>query len=172
MVVTPVAQASEAILVGFHMKPLPDARTLADKEGVEIRTYRIIYAAIDDIRAAMLGLLEPEKKEISLGKAEVRKVFAIPRQGVIAGSYVLEGKVTRDAQVRVFRAGKEIFHGRVGSLKRFKDDVKEVDTGFECGIGIDGASDVAEGDTIEAFRVEEVARTSFAAERGAPAGAR
>jgi len=167
-----LAQASEAILVGFHCKPLADAKALADREGVEIRIYRIIYAAIDDIRAAMLGLLEPEKKEISLGKAEVRKVFAIPRQGVIAGSYVLEGKVTRDAQVRVFRAGKEIFHGRVGSLKRFKDDVKEVDTGFECGIGIDGASDVAEGDTIEAFRVEEVARTSFAAERGAPAGAR
>ncbi|MEO0081454.1 MAG: translation initiation factor IF-2 [candidate division WOR-3 bacterium] len=160
-----LAKASEAILVGFHMKPLPDARALAEKEDVEIRTYRIIYAAIDDIRAAMLGLLEPEKKEIPLGRAEVRKVFKIPRQGTVAGSYVTEGKVVRGSECRVFRQGKEIAHGRVTSLKRFKDDVKEVETGFECGIGIEGADDIAEGDVIELFCIEEVARTCFPSEQ-------
>lgn len=160
-----LAQASEAILVGFHIRPLPDARSLAEEEGVEIRTYRIIYAAIDDIRAAMLGLLEPEKKEVAVGKAEVRKVYNIPRQGIIAGSYVTQGKVTRDAEVRVFRGGKEIHRGRILSLKRFKDDVKEVETNYECGIGIEGLGDLAEGDVLELFRIEEVARTSFTGER-------
>ncbi len=161
-----LAQASEAILVGFHVKPLSDAKTLAEKEGVEIRTYRLIYSAIDDIRAAMLGLLEPEKKEVALGKAEVRKVYRIPKLGIIAGCYVSQGTVPRDAEVRVFRGGREIHRGRITSLKRFKDDVKEVETGFECGIGIEGLEDLAEGDQLEVFRIEEVARTSFASEQG------
>jgi translation initiation factor IF-2 len=155
-----LAQASEAIVVGFHVKPLADARLIADKEGIEIRTYRIIYAAIDDIRAAMLGLLEPEKKEASLGTAEVRQVFRIPRQGVVAGCYVTNGTVLRDALVRVMRQGKELFNGKVSSLKRFKDDVKEVEAGYECGVAIDGADDLAEGDTLEFYRIEEVERTA------------
>ncbi len=153
-----LAQASEAIIVGFHVKPLADARQLAEREGIEIRTYRIIYAAIDDIRAAMLGLLEPEKKEVSLGSAQVRQVFRIPKQGLIAGCYVTHGQVVRDARARIMRQGKEIYNGTIVSLKRFKDDVKEVDVGYECGIGIGGADDLAEGDTIEVYRVEEVRR--------------
>ncbi len=157
-----LAQASEAIIVGFHIRPLPDAKQLADKEGVEIRTYRIIYAALDDIRNAMLGLLEPEEKEIALGKAEVRKVFHIPRQGLVAGCYVQQGKITRDAMVRVQRNGQEIAAGRINSLKRFKDDVKEVETGYECGVGMDNITDVQENDVLEFYKVEQVARTEFA----------
>ncbi len=155
-----LAQASEAIIVGFHVKPLTDARQMADKEGIEIRTYRIIYAAIEDIRAAMLGMLEPEKKEVELGSAEVRQIIRVPKRGMIAGSYCTKGKVTRDALVRVMRLGKEIFNGKVTSLRRFKDDAKEVETGYECGIGIEGADELAEGDTLEFYKVEEVKRTS------------
>jgi translation initiation factor IF-2 len=155
-----LAQASEAIIVGFHVRPLSDARSLAEKEGIEIRTYRIIYAAIDDIRAAMLGLLEPEKKEVTLGRAEVRQVFRIPRQGAIAGSYVLDGTVSRDAMVRVMRGDKEIFSGKVSSLKRFKDDAKEVAAGYECGIGIENLDDVEVNDIFEFYKIEEVKRTA------------
>jgi translation initiation factor IF-2 len=155
-----LAQASEAIIVGFHVKPLTDAKQMADKEGIEIRTYRIIYAAIEDIRAAMLGMLEPEKKEVELGSAEVRQIIRVPKRGMIAGSYCTKGKVTRDALVRVMRLGKEIFNGKVTSLRRFKDDAKEVETGYECGIGIEGADELAEGDTLEFYKVEEVKRTS------------
>ncbi len=158
-----LAQASEGIIVGFHVKPLPDAKRLADKEGIEIRTYRIIYAAIDDIRAAMLGLLEPERREIEMGKAEVRRIFRIPRQGPIAGSFVTEGKVTHDCRVRVLRETKKVAEGSVASLRRFSDDVKEVDTGLECGIGLEGISDVEVGDTLELYRVEEVERTAASA---------
>lgn len=155
-----LAQASEAIIVGFHVRPLSDARSLAEKEGIEIRTYRIIYAAIDDIRAAMLGLLEPEKKEVTLGRAEVRQVFRIPRQGAIAGSYVLDGTVSRDAMVRVMRGDKEVFNGKVSSLKRFKDDAKEVAAGYECGIGIENLDDVEVNDIFEFYKIEEVKRTA------------
>ncbi|MBM3313096.1 translation initiation factor IF-2, partial [candidate division WOR-3 bacterium] len=154
-----LAQASEAIVVGFHVKPLADARQMAEKEGIEIRTYRIIYAAIEDIRAAMVGMLEPEKKEVEVGTAEVRQVFRLPKLGIVAGSYCLEGKVARDALVRVMRGGKQIFSGQVASLKRFRDDVKEVETGYECGIGIEGLDDLAEGDRLEFYQVEEVKRT-------------
>jgi len=154
-----LAQASEAIIVGFHVKPLTDAKQMADKEGIEIRTYRIIYAAIEDIRNAMLGMLEPEKKEVELGTAEVRQLFRVPKLGMIAGSYCTRGKIGRDAMVRVMRGGKEVYNGKVTSLKRFKDDVKEIETGYECGIGIEGADDLAEGDTLEFYKVEEVKRT-------------
>jgi translation initiation factor IF-2 len=155
-----LAQASEAIIVGFHVKPLTDAKQMADKEGIEIRTYRIIYAAIEDIRAAMLGMLEPEKKEVELGSADVRQIFRVPKLGTIAGSYCTRGKISRDAMVRVMRGGKEIYNGKITSLKRFKDDVKEVETGYECGIGIEGADELAEGDTLDFYKVEEVKRTS------------
>ncbi len=155
-----LAQASEAIIVGFHVKPLADARQQAEKEGIEIRTYRIIYAAIDDIRAAMLGLLEPEKKEVTLGRAEVRQLFRLPRGPVVAGCYVTEGKIVRDALARIIRQGKVILNSQVGSLRRFKDDVKEVDAGYECGVGVENALDVQVGDIIEAYCIEEVRRSS------------
>jgi translation initiation factor IF-2 len=155
-----LAKASEAIIVGFHVKPLVDARQMADNEGIEIRTYRIIYAAIEDIRNAMLGMLEPEEKEVELGSAEVRQIFRVPKLGMIAGSYCTKGKIGRDAMVRVMRDGKEVYHGKVTSLKRFKDDVKEVETGYECGVGIEGADELAEGDTLEFYKVEEVKRTA------------
>ncbi|MEO0114804.1 MAG: translation initiation factor IF-2 [candidate division WOR-3 bacterium] len=153
-----LAQASEAIVVGFHCEPLAEAEQLADQVGVEIRTYRIIYSAIDDIRAAMLGLLEPEKREKIIGKAVVRQVFVIPRVGTIAGCYVQEGKIERDAMARVFRQGEEIFVGKIISLKRFKQDVKEVEAGYECGVGIANLTDVQPEDILEVYKIEEVAR--------------
>ncbi|MEO0079254.1 MAG: translation initiation factor IF-2 [candidate division WOR-3 bacterium] len=154
-----LAQASEAIVVGFHVRPLADARQLAEKEGVEIRTYRLIYAALDDIRAAMVGMLEPEQKMVTVGRAEVRKIFNIPRQGIVAGCYVTEGKVLRQARVRVIREDQEIFDGAVASLRRFKDDVKEVEAGLECGVGIDKIEDLQPGDILEFYQLEEVKRT-------------
>ncbi|MEO0009439.1 MAG: translation initiation factor IF-2 [candidate division WOR-3 bacterium] len=153
-----LAQASEAIIVGFHVRPLADARQLAEREGVEIRTYKIIYAAIDDIRAAMLGMLEPEKKEVTIGRAEVRQVFSIPKQGLIAGSFVIEGKVVRGASVRVIRDNREIFSSEVISLRRFKEDVREVAAGYECGIGIRDITDLQAGDQLEFYVMEEVKR--------------
>jgi len=154
-----LACASEAVIVGFHTEPLAEASAMAEREGVEIRTYRIIYSAIDDIRAAMLGLLEPEKREKVIGKAVVRQVFVIPRVGTIAGCYVQEGKVEREAMARVFRQGEEIFVGKIISLKHFKEDVKEIDTGYECGIGIANLTDIQPDDILEVFKIEEVART-------------
>jgi translation initiation factor IF-2 len=154
-----LAQASEAIIVGFHVSALSDAATAAEREGVEIRTYRIIYDALDDVRSAMLGLLEPEKKEVKLGKAEVRQVFRIPRVGQILGCYITEGKLRRDAQVKVWR-DCEIFAGRITTLKRFKDDVREVETGYECGVGIENAPELQVGDILEAFITEEKPRTA------------
>ncbi|MGQ9708679.1 MAG: translation initiation factor IF-2 [bacterium] len=155
-----LAQASEAIIVGFHVRPLADARQLAEREGVEIRTYRIIYAAIDDIRAAMLGMLEPEKKEVALGRAEVRQVFSLSHQGLIAGSFIIEGKVVRGALTRVIRDNREIFTSEVVSLRRFRDDVKEVAAGYECGIGIKDIADLQVGDFLEFYQITEVKRTT------------
>lgn len=154
-----LAQASEAIIVGFHVRTLTDAKALADHEGVEIRTYRIIYAAIDDIRAAMLGLLEPEEREVDLGRAEVRKMFKLPKATVI-GCYVTEGKLVRDARVRVLHEDREVANTRVTSLRRFKDDVKEVDAGYECGVGLEESDEVQEGDILQFYTVEQVARAA------------
>lgn len=153
-----LACASEAVIVGFHTEPLAEASAMAEREGIEIRTYRIIYSAIDDIRAAMLGLLEPEKREKVIGKAVVRQVFVIPRVGTIAGAYVQEGKVEREAMARVFRNSEEIFVGKIISLKHFKEDVKEIDTGYECGIGIANLTDIQPEDLLEIFKIEEIAR--------------
>jgi translation initiation factor IF-2 len=153
-----LAEASEAVIVGYHINALPEATKVAEHAGVEIRLYRIIYGAIDDIRAAMLGLLEPEEKEVVIGKAEIRQVFTIPKLGLIVGCYVTEGKAIRNALVRVYRGNKEIFKSKIGSLKRFKDDVKEVETGFECGVGIENATDLVLNDILEIYRIEEVAR--------------
>ena len=153
-----LAHASEAIVVGFHVDALADAKTAAEAEGIEIRTYKIIYAALDDVRSAMLGLLEPEKKEVRIGKAEIRQVFRIPKVGQVLGCYVTEGKLKRDAQVKVLRVGKEIFAGKITTLKRFKDDVREVETGYECGVGIDNAPELEVGDILDAFITEETKR--------------
>ena len=153
-----LALTSNAIVVGFNVRPDAQARDLAEKEGVDVRLYRVIYDAIDDIRGALAGMLRPEQQENELGRAEVRALFRVPRAGVIAGCYVLEGNILRNARARVVRDGVIAYDGRISSLKRFKDDVREVAEGFECGIGIENFNDVKEGDIIEAYEVREVAR--------------
>jgi translation initiation factor IF-2 len=154
-----LAMASDAIIVGFNVRPSAGARELAEDEGVEIRTYKVIYDAIDDIKTRLSGLLKPEEREQILGEAEVRQTFRVPKLGLIAGSYVRSGTIPRNASVRLVRDGVIVYEGRIASLRRFKDDVGEVREGFECGIGLENFQDVKEGDVIEAFRVDEVARS-------------
>src|SRR5213596_4071267 len=159
-----LARASGAIIVGFHVRPDSNARAAADRERVEIRTYRIIYEAVEEVKLAMEGLLAPEKKEVVLGEAEVRQIFKIAKIGTIAGCFVRSGVIPRTGRVRVIRDGVEVYDGTLSSLKRFKDDVREVREGFECGIGIENFNDVKVGDLIESYRIEEVARSLSAAE--------
>lgn len=154
-----MASASDAIIIGFNVRPTPSAKVLADREKVDIRKYNIIYRAQEDIQKAMEGMLSPEYKEQDIGKAEVREIFKVPKVGIVAGCYMLEGVVHRNSQVRVVRDAIEIFQGTINSLKRFKDDVKEVAAGFECGIGIEKCNDLKEGDVLEIFETVEVART-------------
>jgi len=154
-----LASASNAIVLGFNVKPEPKATIQAQTDGVDVRTYNVIYEAINDVRAALSGLLEPEIREVALGKAQVRQLFPISKVGTILGSYVLEGKITRAARVRVKRDGALVGEGTINSLKRFKDDVREVLQGLECGIGVEGVSGIQVGDVIEAYTTEEVART-------------
>jgi translation initiation factor IF-2 len=153
-----LAMASGAIVVGFNVRPDAQARELSDREGVDVRLYRVIYDAIDDIRGALSGMLKPEEKETEHGRAEVRALFRVPKVGVIAGCYVVQGAIGRNSRARVVRDGIVVYDGRIGSLKRFKDDVRDVAEGFECGIGIENFNDVKEGDVIEAYEVREVAR--------------
>ena len=153
-----LASTSDAVIIGFNVRPSSAVQAMADRDGVEIRTYRIIYEIIDDIEAAMKGMLDPVFKEVILGKVEVRNTFKVPGVGTVAGAYVMEGKVTRNAQVRLLRDGIVIHEGVISSLKRFKDDAKEVQSGFECGIGIEKYNDIKEGDVIEAFTMQEVER--------------
>jgi translation initiation factor IF-2 len=143
-----LAAANGALVVAFAVKADAKARQAADQYGVEIKRYDIIYNVLDDVKARMEGMLEPVYEEQRVGEAEIRALFKIPRIGFIAGCMVIDGKVTRNAAARVLRDGKEIFEGKVTSLKRFKEDVKEVERGFECGIGIEGATDLKEGDRI------------------------
>jgi translation initiation factor IF-2 len=154
-----LAMASDAIIVGFNVRPSAGARELAESEGVDIRTYRVIYDAIDDVKAALSGLLKPEQRERILGEAEVRQTFRVPKLGVVAGSYVRSGVIRRNASVRLVRDGVIVYDGKIGSLRRFKDDAAEVREGFECGIGLENYQDVKEGDIIEAYEVEEFARS-------------
>jgi translation initiation factor IF-2 len=154
-----LAMASDAIIVGFNVRPSAGAREIAEGEGVDIRTYRVIYDAIDDIKAALSGLLKPEQRERILGEAEVRQTFRVPKLGVIAGSYVRSGVIRRNSSVRLVRDGVIVYDGKIGSLRRFKDDAAEVREGFECGIGLENFQDVKEGDIIEAYEVEEFARS-------------
>jgi translation initiation factor IF-2 len=159
-----LARASGAIIIGFHVRPDSNARAAADRERVEIRTYRIIYEAVEEVKAAMEGLLAPEKKEVVLGEAEVRQTFKIAKVGTIAGCFVRSGVIPRTARARVIRNGVEVYDGTLASLKRFKDDVREVREGFECGIGIENFNDIKVGDLIESYRIEEIARSLSTAE--------
>jgi translation initiation factor IF-2 len=154
-----LASASDAVIIGFNVRPLADARRASEDEGVDIRTYTVIYKVTEDLRAAMEGLLEPEEVEEALGQAEVKQTFKASRVGTIAGCLVTDGKVTRAANVRLVRDGTIIWSGRVGSLRRFKDDVAEVDEGMECGIVLEGYADIKEGDVLEFFEVKQVEKT-------------
>jgi translation initiation factor IF-2 len=154
-----LAKAAGAIIIGFHVRPDTKARSAAEREGVDIKLYRIIYEAVNDVRAALEGMLKPEQREVILAEAEVRELFKVPRIGTVSGSYVRSGTFTRGAKVRVIRDGVEIYDGNLGSLRRFKEDVKEVKEGFECGIGVENFNDLKVGDVLECYRTEEVART-------------
>ncbi len=154
-----LAKASGAIVLGFHVRPDANARGTAEREGVDVRTYRIIYEAVEDVRAALEGLLKPEEREQVLGEAEVLQLFKVSKVGTIAGCMVRSGLMTRTAKVRIVRDGTLIYTGNLSSLRRFKDDVKEVREGLECGIGVENFNDLKVGDRIEAFRIEEVKRT-------------
>ena len=154
-----LASASNAIIIGFNVRPSAVVASLAENEGVELKTYRIIYEAINDVEAAMKGMLAPIYKEVVLGTLSIRATFKVPNVGTIAGAYVTSGKVTRNSQVRLIRDGIVIHEGKLSSLKRFKDDAKEVAQGYECGVGIENYNDLKEGDEIEAFIIEEVKRS-------------
>jgi translation initiation factor IF-2 len=151
-----LAIASSAIVVGFQVGTDAAAHRLADAEGVDVRIYDVIYRVVEDIGKALKGLLEPTYRDVVLGHAEVRAVFRIPRKGNIAGSYVLDGQVTRNALARVRRNGDDIYDGKVASLKRFTEDVREVAAGYECGIGLEGFNDFQAGDIIELYTKERV----------------
>jgi len=153
-----LASTSNAVIIGFNVRPSSAMTAMADREKVEIRTYRIIYEIIDDIQAAIKGMLDPIFKEMVMGTIQVRETFKVPGAGIIAGAYVTEGKVSRNAKVRLVRDGIVIHEGVISSLKRFKDDAKEVATGFECGIGLEKYNDIKEGDIIEAFAMVEIER--------------
>jgi translation initiation factor IF-2 len=153
-----LASASSAIIIGFNVRPNQPAQALAEQEGVDIRTYRVIYKVTEDVRAALMGMLKPEFVEQVIGSAEVRQTFKVSRLGTIAGSYVINGKITRTANVRVLRDGTVVFDGRLASLKRFQEDAREVLEGYECGILLDGFNDIKEGDVFEAYETREMAR--------------
>jgi translation initiation factor IF-2 len=154
-----LASASDAIIVGFQVRPLASVRKLAEQEQIDVRTYSVIYDAIEEIKSAMEGMLAPTFEEKVLGTVEIREVFKITRVGNIAGCMVLEGKVTRNSKIRLLREGVIVHTGELASLRRFKDDVKEVNHGYECGLNLTGYQDIRVGDIIEAFeRVEVKAR--------------
>src|SRR5215211_6544365 len=158
-----LAAASNALVVGFNVRPNAEARALADREGVEIRTYRVIYRLTEDIEQALVGMLAPVTTEETIGEAEVRQIFRVSRLGTIAGSYVTNGTVRRNAQVRVVRDGTVVYETSIAQLKRFKDDVREVEEGFECGILLQGFNDVKEGDVLEVYETKQVERTDLSA---------
>jgi translation initiation factor IF-2 len=154
-----LATSAGAVIIGFHVRPTGEARAVAAREGVDIKLYSIIYEAVEHVRAALEGMLAPEERELLLGVAEVRQLFKVPRIGTVAGCYVTEGIIDRKSRIRVVRDAVQIYEGELGSLKRFKDDVREVREGFECGLNVDGFNDIKVGDHIESYRVESIART-------------
>ncbi len=153
-----LAEVTGSICVGFHVGPDTNGLDAAEREGVEIRTYRLIYEALDDLRSAMLGMLEPRMQEILIGEAEVRDIFRLPKSGIAVGCYVRDGKIIRNAVARLIRDGKELLTTRVVSLKRFKDDVKEVVSGYECGLILDNSGDIQPKDIVQFYKIEEVER--------------
>ena len=150
-----LANASNAIIVGFNVRPDPVAAENAKRDGVDIRLYRVIYDAIEEIQTAMKGMLAPKTREVELGRIEVRQVYRISNVGLVAGSYVLDGKAVRNANVRIVRDGIIIADDVISGLKRFKDDAKEVAAGYECGISLDKFNDIKVGDILEAYKTEE-----------------
>jgi translation initiation factor IF-2 len=154
-----LAATTNATIIGFNVRPDRKAREAADAASVEIRTYEIIYKLLEDIEQAMVGMLAPEFEEVVTGEAEVREIFRVPRVGAIAGCYVRSGVITRGSRVRFLRDGTIIWKGEISSLKRFKDDVREVREGFECGIGLSDFQDLKQGDLIETYEEQEIART-------------
>jgi len=153
-----LAQASSAVIIGFHVNIESAAREMAQEQRVDVRIYQVIYDLLDDVKAAMTGMLEPEYETVLLGRAEVRQIFRISRLGTVAGCYVTEGVIQRDAEVRVLRGQQVVHEGRVESLRHLKDDVREIGEGFECGIAVAGFDDFQPGDVIEAFAMREVRR--------------
>jgi translation initiation factor IF-2 len=154
-----LAAVSNATVIGFNVRPDRGARQLAETEGVDMRLYEVIYQVLEDVQQALVGMLKPEYEEVVTGEAEVREVFSIPRVGKVAGCYVREGTITRGSRVRFLRDGTVIWNGQIASLKRFKDDVREVQQGFECGIGLSDFQDLKQGDVIETYELKELART-------------
>src|SRR5262249_50337249 len=154
-----LAAVSNATVIGFNVRPDRKARELAEVEGVDMRLYEVIYQVLEDIQQALVGMLKPEYEEVVTGDAEVREVFSVPRVGRVAGCYVRSGTITRGSRVRFLREGIVIWNGAIASLRRFKDDVNEVQTGFECGIGLQNYQDLKQGDVIETYELREIART-------------
>jgi translation initiation factor IF-2 len=154
-----LASASDAVIIGFNVRPVGNARQVADQEGVEIRTYSVIYKVIEDLRDAMEGMLEPEEVEETIANAEVRATFKASRVGTIAGCYVVDGTVRRGAQARLVRDGTVVYDGRISSLRRFKDDVRDVSAGLECGIVLENFADIKEGDALEVYETRQVEQT-------------
>jgi translation initiation factor IF-2 len=154
-----LATTGSGAVIGFHVRPDNNARSIAEREGVQIRTYNVIYEAVEDVRLALEGMLAPEEREVIVGSAEVRELFRVPKAGTVAGCYVTSGTMQRNLTVRLLRDYVQIYEGRIGSLRRFKEDVREVKDGYECGISIEGYNDVKVGDIVECFRVEEIARS-------------
>ena len=154
-----LAAASDALVIGFHVKADPKAMTMAEKEGVDIRFYGIIYDAVEKIRKAMEGILEPELEEVAEGKAQIRQIFKSSKVGTIGGARVVKGRLLRQRNVRLVRNNVVVFEGKFSSLKHFKDDVKEVAEGHECGISLAGFNDLREGDIVETYRIDKIAAT-------------
>ena len=151
-----LAKASDAKILGFNVRPDANARSVAEAEGVEIRTHRIIYELLEDVEEMVKGLTKPKFEEVELGRVEVRATFKVPNVGIVAGCYVTSGRVTRGASARLLRDGRIVYEGRISSLRRFKDDVTEVAQGYECGIGLERYQDIKPGDIIEVYTVQEV----------------
>ncbi|WP_369807500.1 translation initiation factor IF-2, partial [uncultured Limosilactobacillus sp.] len=151
-----LAEASNAVIIGFNVRPTSLAKSLADSNKIDIRLHQVIYNAIEEVEDAMKGMLEPVYKEETIGQVEVRQIYKASKVGTIAGGMVTSGKITRDSKVRLVRDGIVVYSGELGSLKRFKDDVKEVKAGFECGLTIQNYNDIKENDVIEAYQMKEV----------------
>jgi translation initiation factor IF-2 len=151
--------ASDAVIIGFNVRPLAEARRAAETEGIDVRTYTVIYKVTEELRAAMEGMLEPEEVEEALGQAEVLETFKASRVGMIAGCRITDGKVARTAGTRLIRDGTIVWTGRIGSLRRFKDDVQEVEEGLECGIVLEGFADIKVGDQLEFFETKQIEKT-------------